>query len=62
MITPDKLRLKISGAGQWFELEGDISIGNKEKLKMAELLERLRQAEGNFIRLRGSASGLRKTA
>ena len=51
MITPDKLRLKISGAGQWFELEGDISIGNKEKLKMAELLERLRLAEGNFIRL-----------
>lgn len=51
MITPDKLRLKISGAGQWFELEGDISIGDKEKLKMAELLERLRQAEGNFIRL-----------
>ena len=51
MITPDKLRLKISGAGQWFELEGDISIGDKEKLKMAELLERLRLAEGNFIRL-----------
>ena len=51
MITPDKLRLKISSAGQWFEVEGDISIGDKEKLKMAELLERLRQAEGNFIRL-----------
>ena len=51
MITPDKLRLKISSAGQWFEVEGDVSIGNKEKLKMAELLERLREAEGNFIRL-----------
>ncbi len=51
MITPDKLRLKISSAGQWFEIEGDISIGDKEKLKMAELLERLRGAEGNFIRL-----------
>jgi superfamily II DNA or RNA helicase len=51
MITADKLRLKISSAGQWFEMEGDISIGNKEKLKMAELLERLREAEGNFIRL-----------
>ena len=52
-ITPEMLRLKISSAGQWFELEGDVQIGEKEKLKMAELLERLRQAEGNFIRLEG---------
>ena len=51
MITPDRLRLKISSAGQWFELEGDVNIGDKQKLKMAELLERLRQADGNFIRL-----------
>ena len=51
MITPDKLRLKISSAGQWFEVEGDISIGEKEKMKMAELLDHLREAEGNFIRL-----------
>ena len=51
MITPDKLRLKISSAGQWFEMEGEISIGNKEKLKIAELLERLRGSKGNFIRL-----------
>ena len=50
-ITPDKLRLKISSAGQWFEIEGDVTIGDKEKLKIAELLERLREAEGNFIRL-----------
>ena len=50
-ITPDMLRLKITSAGQWFEVEGDVSIGDKEKLKMAELLERLREAKGNFIRL-----------
>ena len=51
MITPDRLRLKISSAGQWFELEGDVNIGDKEKMKVAELLERLRHADGNFIRL-----------
>jgi len=50
-ITADKLRLKISSAGQWLEVEGDIVIGEKEKIKMAELLERLRQSDGNFIRL-----------
>lgn len=52
-ITADKLRLKISSTGQWFELEGDVQIGDKEKLKVAELLRRLREAEGNFIRLEG---------
>ena len=53
MITADMLRLKISSAGQWFEVEGDINIGDKEKIKIAEMLERLRSAEGNFIRIEG---------
>ena len=52
-ITPAMLRLKISSAGQWFEIEGDVQIGDKEKMKVAELLQRLREAEGNFIRLEG---------
>lgn len=51
MITPDRFKLKISSVGQWFELEGEVSIGDKEKMKMADLLERLREADGNFIRL-----------
>ena len=51
LITPDKLTLKISSAGQWFELEGDVKIGDKEKIKVAQLLELLRTASGNFIRL-----------
>ena len=51
MIDASKLRLKISSVGQWFEVEGDVQIGDKEKLKMAELLDKLRTASGNFIRL-----------
>jgi len=51
MITPDKLTLKINSAGQWFELEGELKIGDKEKLKVARLMEMLRSSEGNFIRL-----------
>ena len=53
MITADKLNLKISSAGQWFELEGEVNIGDKEKLKMAQLLELLRATTGNFIHLSG---------
>ena len=53
MIEAKMLNIKISGAGQWFELEGELKIGEKEKIKMAQLLESLRNAEGNFIRLEG---------
>ena len=53
MIMGDAMQLKISSAGQWFELEGDVKIGEGEKMKIAELMERLRNAEGNFIRLEG---------
>lgn len=51
LITPDKLTLKISFAGQWFELEGDLKIDDKEKLKVAKLMELLHTSTGNFIRL-----------
>jgi len=53
VIMGDAMQLKISSAGQWFELEGDVKIGAGEKMKIAELMERLRDAEGNFIRLEG---------
>lgn len=51
VITPEMLTLKISSAGQWFELEGDLQIGDREKIQMARLLELLRSSTGNFIRL-----------
>ena len=51
MITSGMMSLKISSAGQWFEIEGDVTISENEKLKMAQLLEMLRSSTGNFIRL-----------
>lgn len=53
VIMGDAMQLKISSAGQWFELEGDVKIGEGEKMKIAELMERLRDTKGNFIRLEG---------
>lgn len=53
VIMGDAMQLKISSAGQWFELEGDVKIGESEKMKVAELMERLREAKGNFIQLEG---------
>lgn len=51
MLTPDNLKLSISSAGQWFELEGDVQIDKKTKIKMAELMAMLADSEGNFVRL-----------
>ncbi len=51
MLTPDHVRLKISSAGQWFELEGEVQIDEKTKLKMAELMALVSSSRGNFIRL-----------
>lgn len=51
MVSPDRLRLQVSSAGQWFEVEGDLDIGEHEKLKIAVLLEKLSSARSNFIRL-----------
>ena len=51
MLTPDHVRLKISSAGQWFELEGEVDIDEKTKLKMAELMSLLSSSQGNFVRL-----------
>ena len=53
MITAGNLSLKISSAGQWFELEGDVKIGDKEKIKVAQLMELLRSSTGNFVKLEG---------
>lgn len=51
MLDTTNLRLSISSVGQWFELEGEINIGQREKIKMAELIERLHEGRGRFIRL-----------
>lgn len=51
VITPDKVQLSISSAGRWFDMEGEVEIGNEEKIRVAELLERLRSAQGNFVRI-----------
>lgn len=50
-IQAQMLRLNVNSVGQWFEIEGELRIGEKEKIKIAQLLESLRNAEGNFIRL-----------
>ena len=50
-ITLDALNLSLSSLGSWFEVEGEVRLDEKTVLSVSELLEKLRTAEGNFIRL-----------
>ncbi len=50
-IFPSSLKLSLRSMGSWFELEGKVQIDEKTMLTVNELLERLRESEGRFIRL-----------
>lgn len=45
------LNLSLKGKGQWFEVEGELNVDARTKLKIGELLEKVRQSKGRFIAL-----------
>jgi SNF2 family DNA or RNA helicase len=45
------LTLSGRGIGQWFELEGEVSIGEDQVITIGELLHRLRESHGRFVQL-----------
>ncbi len=50
----DQLRLSLKGAGQWFEVDGELVVDDKCKIKISELLEKVRQSKGRFVELTDS--------
>ena len=51
MITGKDMIVSAKGVKNWFEIDGEIRINDTEKIRMAELLEKLRSRRGNFIQL-----------
>lgn len=45
------LSLSVKGAGQWFELEGELKIDVGTIIKISELLQKVRESKGRFIAL-----------
>ncbi len=45
------LNLAVNSMGSWFEVSGEVNIDPKTKMKVAELLRLIREAQGNFIAL-----------
>ena len=53
-LGASSIHLKVNSAGQWFEIEGEVTIDDETRLKVSELMERLRtDDQGSFIRLDG---------
>ena len=50
-INADALKLSVRDMGSWFTLEGHVQVDQKSVLTVAELLEKIRSAQGQFIRL-----------
>lgn len=51
MIDADRLNISIRSVGQWLEVDGDVYIDDKARMKISELLKRVREAKGRFIQL-----------
>ncbi len=49
-----QLKLSLKGAGQWFEVDGELVVDEKCKIKISELLEKVRQSKGRFVALTDS--------
>ncbi len=45
------LNLSVNRMGAWLEVTGDVKVDGRTKLKIAELLEKVRNAKGGFIAL-----------
>lgn len=50
-LMPKDMHLTVSSMASWFDISGDIEIGEGEKMKIAQLMEKLREAKGHFIQL-----------
>lgn len=54
VIKPDNLNLSVNGVEHWFEITGEVKLSDNTMIRIADLLKRLHEANGNFIRLNGN--------
>ncbi|WP_455674063.1 DEAD/DEAH box helicase [Phocaeicola sp.] len=45
------LSLSVKGTGQWFEVEGELKVDTGSLIKIADLLQKVRESKGRFIAL-----------
>ena len=50
-LNPGAISLSVKGIGHWFEVEGEVKIDDKAKMKVSDLLNRVRESKGRFIQI-----------
>lgn len=65
MITGDNVNFKLHRSGQWFELDGSITVGSDIKMRIEEMLDLIHSRQGNFVQMGDNefvelSEGLRK--
>ena len=50
-LQPSSFHLSINSAASWFELKGEVAISDNTKIKIAELMDKLAEAKGKFIKV-----------
>lgn len=48
------LNLSLKSVGQWFEVEGELSVDERTRIKIKDLLQKVRESKGRFIALNDS--------
>lgn len=48
------LNLSLQSAGQWFEVEGELIVDDRTRIKIRDLLQKVRESKGRFIALNDS--------
>ncbi len=52
-LTFGNLKVSVGSIDSWFEMSGEVKVNDNKKMKIAELLSRLSDTTGNYIRLEG---------
>ncbi|MGM9713816.1 MAG: DEAD/DEAH box helicase [Prevotella sp.] len=50
-LQPSSFHISINSVASWFELTGEVAVSKKIRLKIADLMDRLADAKGSFIRV-----------
>lgn len=53
-VSFSQLQLSLKGSGHWFDISGELTIDEKTKMSIAELLQKVRESKGRFIALSDS--------
>ena len=50
-LNPEAISLSVKDIGHWFEVEGEVKIDDKAKMKVSDLLNRVRESKGRFFQI-----------